>query len=107
MPFPVQFALILMDTQGIGDKIKAMDQNVDNMLLYTSLQFSTLQLLNVMKYLRAEDIRALQVGNVMAMNTWGGGGQVTKHLDITQDFFHTIPSPISKPSSCCDHAAIM
>ena len=62
---PLQFALILMDTQGIGDHINAMDQNVDNILLYTSLQLSTVQLLNVMKYLRAEDFRALQVISVV------------------------------------------
>ncbi|XP_067930554.1 atlastin-3-like [Watersipora subatra] len=51
-------AVLLVDTQGIGDNTR--DQSVDMLIMYLSLHISTVQLLNVWKYPTANEFRLLK-----------------------------------------------
>ena len=56
-----------MDTQGTGD-IECGGDNVDNLLMYTSLKLATMQLLNVKSHIHLNDCSGLEVCILILLN---------------------------------------
>ena len=56
----VQAAVLLVDSQGTGDNRRS-DVKLDTLIMYISLQLSSVQVLNVEKYLTSDVMISLQV----------------------------------------------
>ena len=58
----VQVAVLLVDCQGTSDNRRS-DVKLDTLIMYISLQLSSVQILNVVRYLRSDELTALKVSN--------------------------------------------
>ena len=54
-----QVAVLLVDTQGTGDNTRSVA--LDTLIMYMSLQLSSVQMLNMWKHLSSNEIGSLQV----------------------------------------------
>ena len=55
----MQVAVLLVDTQGTGDNTRSVA--LDTLIMYMSLQISSVQILNMWKHLTSTEIGSLQV----------------------------------------------
>lgn len=58
----LQVAILLVDCQGTSDNRRS-DVKLDTLIMYISLQLSSVQILNVVRYLRSDELTALKVSN--------------------------------------------
>ena len=58
----LQVAILLVDCQGTSDNRRS-DVKLDTLIMYISLQLSSVQVLNVVRYLRSDELTALKVSN--------------------------------------------
>ena len=58
----LQVAILLVDCQGTSDNRRS-DVKLDTLIMYISLQLSSVQVVNVVRYLRSDELTALKVSN--------------------------------------------